>query len=123
MILFLIFKFFFKVKPPTNLPPLARAGNNVTISLPLTWVILNANESSDDIKITQYQWHQVSGPSNSLILNANDSIANATALTLGDYVFEVIVIDENNNNATDRVKITVIQGKFEFYLRFKKKIS
>lgn len=98
------------VKPPTNLPPLARAGNNVTISLPLTWVILNANESTDDIKITQYQWKQISGPSNSLIINSNDSIANATSLTLGDYIFEVTVIDENNNNATDRVKITVIQG-------------
>lgn len=99
------------VKPPTNLPPLARAGNNVTISLPLTWIILNANESSDDIKITQYQWHQLSGPSSSLILNANESIANATSLTLGVYVFEVTVIDENSNNATDRVKITVIQGE------------
>lgn len=99
------------VKPPTNLPPLARAGNNVTISLPLTWIMLNANESSDDIKITQYQWHQLSGPSSSLILNANESIANATSLTLGVYVFEVTVIDENSNNATDRVKITVIQGE------------
>lgn len=99
------------VKPPTNLPPLAKAGNNVTISLPQTWAILNANESSDDIKITQYQWRQISGPSNSLILNANDSLANATLLTLGDYIFEVTVIDENNNNATDRVKITIIQEK------------
>lgn len=98
------------VKPPTNLPPLARAGNNVTISLPLTWVILNANESTDDIKITQYEWKQISGPSNSLILKPNDSVANATLLTLGDYIFEVTVIDEHNNNATDRVKITVIQG-------------
>ncbi len=100
------------VKPPTNLPPNANAGNNVTISLPLTWVILNANESTDDIKITQYQWKQISGPSNSVILNANSSIANATSLTLGDYVFEVTVIDENGNNATDKTKITVIQGKF-----------
>lgn len=99
------------VKPPTNLPPMARAGNNVTISLPLTWVTLNANESTDDIKITQYMWKQLSGPSNSLILNANDSVSNATSLTLGDYIFEVTVIDENNNNATDRVKITVIQGR------------
>ncbi|KAL7026936.1 hypothetical protein ACKWTF_005240 [Chironomus riparius] len=99
------------VKPPTNLPPNARAGNNVTISLPLTWIMLNANESTDDIKITQYQWRQISGPSNSVILSANSSLANATSLTLGDYIYEVTVIDENNNNATDRVKVTVIQEK------------
>lgn len=98
------------VKPPTNLPPIAKAGNNVTISLPQTWILLNANESTDDIKITQYQWKQISGPLNSVILNSNSSYANATSLTLGDYTFEVTVIDENNNNATDRVKVTVIQG-------------
>lgn len=99
------------VKPPTNLPPAARAGRNVTISLPLTWTMLNANESTDDIKITQYYWKQISGPALSLILNANSTTANATLLTLGDYIFEVTVVDESNNNATDRVKITVIQGK------------
>lgn len=99
------------VKPPTNLPPVARAGKNLTISLPLTWTLLNANESSDDIKITLYFWKQISGPATSIILNANNTIANATMLTLGDYIFEVTVIDESNNNASDRVKITVIQGK------------
>jgi hypothetical protein len=98
------------VKPPTNLPPVARAVNSVKISLPQTWAILNANESTDDIKITQFIWRQISGASNSIILNANNSIANATCLTLGDYIFEVTVVDENNNNATDRVKVTVIQG-------------
>lgn len=99
------------VKPPTNLPPVARAGKNVTLSLPLTWTLLNANESADDIKITQYFWKQIAGPALSLILNANSTVANATQLTLGDYIFEVTVIDESNNNATDRVKITVIQGE------------
>lgn len=98
------------VKPPTNLPPVARAGKSITISLPLNWILLYANESTDDIKITQYWWKQISGPAPSLILNANSSFANATSLTLGDYIFEVTVVDESNNNATDRVKITVIQG-------------
>lgn len=106
------------VKPPTNLPPVARAGKNITISLPDTWTLLSANESTDDIKITQYYWKQVSGPSTSVILNANNTVANATTLTLGDYVFEVIVIDESNNNATDRVKITVIQGNMLVYVDF-----
>lgn len=99
------------VKPPTNLPPVARAGKNITISLPDTWTLLNANESTDDIKITQYYWKQFSGPTTSTILNPNNTVANATMLTLGDYIFEVTVIDESNNNATDWVKITVIQGE------------
>ncbi|CRL01795.1 CLUMA_CG015011, isoform A [Clunio marinus] len=99
------------VKPPTNLPPLARAGRNSTITLPTTWILLNATESTDDIKITQYYWKQISGPSTSMIIDANSTIANATMLTLGDYMFEVMVIDESNNNATDRVRVTVIQEK------------
>lgn len=101
------------VKPPTNLPPVARAGRNITISLPLTWTILSANESTDDIKITQYLWRQISGPLASVIQNSSSMVANATLLTLGDYLFEVTVTDESNNNATDRVKITVIQGEID----------
>lgn len=98
------------VKPPTNLPPIAKAGNDTTINLPVNWAVLNATESTDDIKITQYFWKQISGPTKSLIFNVNSSLSNATMLTLGDYIFEVTVIDESNNNATDRVKITVVQG-------------
>lgn len=99
------------VKPPTNLPPIAKAGKNITISLPQSWIILNANESTDDVKITQYYWKMLSGPSKSYIINTNQTVANATLLTLGDYYFELIVIDESNNNATDHVKVTVIQEK------------
>ena len=103
------------VKPPTNLPPVARAGKSTTISLPQTWTMLSANESTDDIKITQYYWKQISGPSISFIVNANNTVANATSLTLGDYIFEVTAIDESNNTASDRVKITVIQGEMKSF--------
>lgn len=112
------------VKPPTNLPPVASAGKNVTISLPQTWTILNANLSTDDIKITQYYWKQISGPTTSIITSLDGSSANATMLTLGDYIFEVLVTDESNNNATDRVKITVIQGEaLNIHKLFKFKIE
>lgn len=32
-------------------------------------------------------------------------------MTIGDYVFELTVSDEANNNASDRVRITVVQEK------------
>ncbi len=99
------------VKPPTNLPPVP-IGLNQTINLPQTWAVLNGTESKDDIKITQFFWRQISGPTNSFIINSNSSIANATSLTLGSYVFELMVIDESNNNATSKVIVTVVQGKF-----------
>lgn len=99
------------VKPPTNLPPTAKAGANVTINLPQTWSTLNATESTDDIKITNYFWKQISGPTNANIISENSSIANATGLTLGDYVFELLVIDQSSNNGTSRVKISIVQEK------------
>ncbi|XP_059616383.1 dyslexia-associated protein KIAA0319-like protein [Phlebotomus argentipes] len=99
------------VKPPTNLPPIANAGKNITINLPQNWASLNASESRDDVKISSYHWRQISGPSTASIVNANATLANATVLTLGSYVFEVTVVDENGNNATDQVTVKVIQEK------------
>lgn len=98
------------VKAPTNLPPVANAGQNVTINLPQTWAVLNGSQSTDDIKIVQYLWKLVSGPTVVNILNANASIANATGMTIGSYSFELSVIDENKNNASDKVTVTVVQG-------------
>lgn len=31
-------------------------------------------------------------------------------MTIGSYLFELSVIDENKNNASDKVLVTVIQG-------------
>lgn len=98
------------VKAPTNLPPVANAGQNITINLPQTWTTLNGSQSADDIKIIEYLWKQVSGPTTASILNANASIANATGMTIGNYLFELSVTDENKNNASDKVFVTVVQG-------------
>lgn len=69
------------VKAPTNLPPVANAGQNFTVNLPQTWALLNGSQSTDDIKIVEYQWKQKSGPTVSNIVNFNASIANATGTT------------------------------------------
>lgn len=99
------------VKPPTNLPPHANAGENVTINLPQTWALLNASQSTDDINITRFKWRLLSGPNVPVILRDNQTIANATGLTIGKYSFSVDVSDENQNNASDTVSVTVVQGK------------
>ncbi|XP_030570420.1 dyslexia-associated protein KIAA0319-like protein [Drosophila novamexicana] len=99
------------VKPPTNSPPTAKAGANVTTSLPINWATLNGSESKDDIGIKSYQWKQLSGPNKALILKSNSSIANATSLTLGLYEFELSVADENNNTATDSTWVKIVQER------------
>ncbi|XP_075980361.1 dyslexia-associated protein KIAA0319 isoform X2 [Anticarsia gemmatalis] len=99
------------VKPPTNTPPVADAGSDEFISLPQTWIILNGSASHDDHRIVAYTWRCLSGPTNSNIINFNESIANATALTKGQYVFSLTVLDDNGNSASDNVTITVTQNK------------
>ncbi|XP_060659533.1 dyslexia-associated protein KIAA0319-like protein [Drosophila nasuta] len=99
------------VKPPTNSPPVVKAGMNVTSNLPVNWALLNGSESKDDIAIKSYQWKQLSGPNNAIILQANSSIANATSLTLGLYEFELSVADENNNMASDSTWVKIVQER------------
>ncbi|XP_068617646.1 dyslexia-associated protein KIAA0319 [Battus philenor] len=99
------------VKPPTNTPPVADAGSDIFISLPQTWVTLNGSGSHDDHRIVAYTWRCLSGPTNSNIVGFNESIANATALTKGQYVFSLTVLDDNGNSATDNVTVTVTQNK------------
>lgn len=99
------------VKQPSNKPPVANAGLNQTISLPQNWVILNGSTSMHDAKV-RYEWRQLTGPKVSNIENSDSVLANATGLTIGTYEFEVRIMDDNNNNATSKVTITVIQGKY-----------
>lgn len=99
------------VKPPSNKPPQANAGQNVTVILPQTWTILNATNTTFEVKINSYQWTQIDGPNVANILDKNAAVTNATALMVGTYTFEVFVVDEHKKNASSRVKVTVVQGK------------
>ncbi|XP_049875638.1 dyslexia-associated protein KIAA0319-like [Pectinophora gossypiella] len=99
------------VKPPTNTPPIADAGQDVFISLPQTWMSLNGSASHDDHRIVAYTWRCVEGPTNATILGYNESVANATNLTKGQYIFSLTVLDDNGNSASDNVTVTVTQNK------------
>ncbi|KAK9507074.1 hypothetical protein O3M35_008896 [Rhynocoris fuscipes] len=99
------------VKPPTNKPPTANAGPNVTIALPQTWALLNGSLSSDDISIEKWNWEFVSGPRKVIFNNGNTTIANATGLTKGDYLFKLTVTDGDENSASDVMSVTVTQNK------------
>lgn len=99
------------VKPPTNSPPIAVAGANMTINLPTNWIALNGSTSTDDIGIKSYSWMEISGPNTAVVLKANETIANATGLTLGLYEFQLTVADESNNTASDRTWVKVVQEK------------
>jgi parallel beta-helix repeat protein len=96
---------------PANKAPVASAGSNVTITLPVNSVILNAAASSDaDGVITNYQWWKTSGK-DVRFSNPQGIINVASALTEGTYVFELIVTDDDKATATDRITVTVLPAK------------
>lgn len=104
------------VKPPTNRPPAAEAGGNVSISLPQTWTTLDGSGSKDDNKIVSYNWEQLDGPSTAALQFSNISKPNVTGLTKGNYVFKLTVTDDSGNVASDTVNIQVTQSKYGFFL-------
>ncbi|MCF6407541.1 PKD domain-containing protein [Chitinophaga filiformis] len=100
-----------RAAPATNKGPVANAGADVTIKLPVNSVILNAAASSDaDGVITSYHWLKVSGK-DVRFSNSQGIINVVSALTEGTYVFELTVTDNNKVTATDRITVKVLPAQ------------
>lgn len=98
------------VKPPSKEDPAITVAPNQTVYLPQTWVVLNGSVANDKQQL-RFEWVQFSGPpGGSVLLNANESIANATSLKVGNYSFLLTVMDvTTGNNATALQNVTIVQ--------------
>ncbi|NII27411.1 hypothetical protein HB364_20140 [Pseudoflavitalea sp. X16] len=96
------------VSDVANKPPVANAGSDVVISLPVNVTVLNGSASQDtDGTIISYTWTKVSGPSQ-YTLNTPDAISPVLSnLVEGVYVFRLQVKDSKGSTAQDDVTITV----------------
>ncbi len=91
-----------------NLPPIANAGPDISITLPTSSTELDASTSSDtDGTITGYLWEQVSGPNTASINDATAQITTVSNLILGNYVFMLTVTDDDDTPSTDIIEVTV----------------
>ncbi len=93
--------------PPANVPPVANAGNNVSVTLPINYTTLNGSGTDSDGSIAGYAWTRISGPTTFTLGNAAAASTSLTNLVQGTYVFRLTVRDNSGATATDDVTITV----------------
>ncbi|MFT3825519.1 MAG: PKD domain-containing protein [Chitinophagaceae bacterium] len=96
------------VNNPANQLPVANAGSDVTITLPISAATLNGSASNDpDGSIISYTWSYVSGPAQYTITSPSASSTTITGLTAGTYTFKLTVTDNSGASASATVKIIV----------------
>lgn len=94
--------------PPPNQPPVAKAGADVTLTLPNNSTTLNGSASYDpDGGIASYAWTKISGPSQGAITNPAAATTQITGLAAGVYTFRLLVTDSGGATGSDTVSVTV----------------
>jgi gliding motility-associated-like protein len=95
----------------TNVAPIADAGADVSIKLPINTVTLTGSGSDADGTIAGYLWEKLSGPAATLA-NATTASLLVSAMTEGSYSFQLTVTDNDGLKATDEVKVVVLPQTF-----------
>jgi len=91
-----------------NIPPVARAGNDISVSLPNSSATLNGSASTDDDgEIVSYEWSKLTGPASFNIVSPNAATTAVNNLVFGSYTFELKVTDNEGAVSRDTVKVTV----------------
>lgn len=93
--------------PPPNQPPVANAGNNLAITLPISSVTLNGSGTDTDGSIASFAWSKVAGPEQFNILSTATAQTSVTGLVQGSYSFELLVTDNEGAFAKDTVVVIV----------------
>ena len=88
-------------------PPIADAGPDQSIVLPVDSVTLFGTAIDPDGGEEIIQWTQISGPNTAFLLGDTTPDLIASGLTLGTYEFELSVTDDEGLTETDRVFVSV----------------
>ena len=95
-----------------DVPPVANAGNDTTITLPTNSIQLNGTKSYDpDGSIVSYNWFMSAGASGVTIVNANTATPTIVGLpSAGTYIFTLTVIDNSGLTGSASVTVTLNPG-------------
>jgi hypothetical protein len=93
-----------------NVAPVAIAGPDQTIDLPVTMLLDGSASYDPDGSIVKYVWMQVSGLGGVSITSSASAKAIVYGLQPGVYVFRLTVTDNNGATGTSQVTLTVTAG-------------
>jgi len=89
-----------------NQSPTANAGPDIFLQLPTNSTLLSGS-GTDNGSITSYLWSSISGPTSPILTNANTQTATASNLSVGTYVFRLVVTDNDGVTAFDNTQVEV----------------
>ncbi|HEX8333474.1 MAG TPA: PKD domain-containing protein, partial [Segetibacter sp.] len=93
---------------PGSQSPVANAGSDQIIHLPVNEAQLNGTASTDaDGTITSFEWTKISGPTSFSIDNNQSASPSISNLENGLYAIELKVIDNDGQSAKDTLMVTV----------------
>ncbi|MCC6288569.1 MAG: hypothetical protein IT249_11860, partial [Chitinophagaceae bacterium] len=93
---------------PEPAPPVANAGTDKSIQLPVNTVTLDGSASSSpEGTITNYLWSKVSGPAQAMINDPTNVSTDITNLVEGIYQFQLKVTDNNGASSVSTLTVTV----------------
>ena len=95
------------VNAAVNIPPVANAGPDQTITLPVNNTTLSGSGTDPDGAIVSYAWRQISGPSNNVLFSLTSQVTFVNNMIEGVYEFELTVTDNLGAKGLDTVKVNV----------------
>ncbi len=101
-------KFAEEINASLKLKPVANAGADKILTLPVNSDTLRGTATSTNGAIVSYLWGLVSGPNNPTIVSPSASTSIVNNLVVGNYIFKFSVIDSEGYLGVDTVLVNVL---------------
>jgi poly(3-hydroxybutyrate) depolymerase len=104
-----LYEWFLSKTRAVNTVPLANAGTNQSVTLPLNTVTLNGSGAgTNGASISSIAWTKLSGPAGETITAPASASTSVNGLAQGIYVFVLTVTDNHGLTASSQVTVQVV---------------